>query len=239
MGLATGLMPFLMQEGARRPWSGDVLTLGRQNIAVTGKDLTRLNADPSLRCLVRQPISSDDRLSDHQLFRALGFDRVFALDINAYENADYIVDMNAACVPSHLQGRFDLVFDGGTLEHVFDIATALRNTCQMVKPGGRIMHMGPMSNCADHGFYSFSPVLFADFYSANKWDIHRITVARFEPDTDFWELTDYHPNDYGTLGQLGGGAYLVLVCVQATSESTFDLIPQQSFFKKLWAETHP
>lgn len=229
MGLATGLMPFLMREGAQRPWSGDVLTLGRQNIAVSGSDLNRLNADASLRCLVQQPADSDVRLSDHQLFRALGFDQVFALDISAYESADFIVDLNAASVPSHLQERFDLVFDGGTLEHVFDIASALRNTCRMVKPGGRIMHIGPMSNCVDHGFYSFSPLLFANFYQANKWTIHRITVARFEPGTDFWELTDYHPSNYGTLGQLGGGAYLVLVCVQASGESTFDVVPQQSF----------
>ena len=75
MGLATGLMPFLMQEGAQRPWSGDVLTSGRQNIAVSGRDLARLNADASLRCLVHQPPDSEDRLSDDELFRALGFDR--------------------------------------------------------------------------------------------------------------------------------------------------------------------
>ena len=133
-----------------------------------------------------------------ELFEELGFVGLLALDANPYEKPDIVHDLNHAEIPEDLIGRFDLVFDGGTLEHVFDVANALRTVCRFTKPGGRVVHLNPLSNCVDHGFYSFSPILFADFYAANNWVIRRLAIARFEcdPATDPWEIRDYRPDEF-------------------------------------------
>jgi SAM-dependent methyltransferase len=131
-----------------------------------------------------------------------------------------------------------LVFDGGTLEHVFDVANALRTVCRFTKPGGRVVHLSPLSNCVDHGFYSFSPIFFTDFYAANNWIIRRLAIARFErdPATDPWEIRDYRPDDFLRLGALPEGTYFLLTCVESKSDSTYEVVPQQSYYTKVWGE---
>ena len=53
----------------------------------------------------------------------------------------------------------DLVFDGGTLEHVFNFSTALKNCMQMVAPGGRFVSVTMPNNWSGHRFSPVSPAL--------------------------------------------------------------------------------
>ena len=62
-----------------------------------------------------------------------------------------------------------MIIDGGTMEHIFHIPNVLNNIYRMLRVGGRIIHISPSSNYVDHGFYSFSPTLFYDFYQTNKF----------------------------------------------------------------------
>jgi SAM-dependent methyltransferase len=226
-----------MEEGSVRPWSGEVLTLGRQQTSVTCADFRALANEVCFPVAQsRLPTGPDAPLSDQQLFRGLGFDQIAALDASAHEGADILHDLNNSDVPPNCSARFDVVFDGGTMEHVFDIAAVLRGICRMTRTGGRVIHISPMSNCVDHGFYSFSPTLFADFYAANNWLIRRLSIARFEADAsaDAWSFHDYVPDEFSRLGALEPGAYFVLACVQATDKSTATVVPQQSYYRKIW-----
>jgi hypothetical protein len=63
-------------------------------------------------------------------------------------------------VPEHLKGKFSFVLDGGTLEHVFEYPTAIKNCMEMVKPDGHLLLITPANNFFGHGFYQFSPELF-------------------------------------------------------------------------------
>ena len=237
MGIAIGALRFLMEEGVARPWSGQVLTLGRQLTAVTAGASTRLAREAGFAARPWGDARDDnDNLSDVQLFAGLGFDRLLALDANLYEKPDIVHDLNRAEIPENLSGRFDLVFDGGTLEHVFDVASALRAVCRFTKPGGRVVHLSPLSNCVDHGFYSFSPILFRDFYAANNWIIRRLATARFEhePASDPWEIRDYQPDDFARLGALATGTYFLLTCVESKMNSTCEAVPQQSYYTQVW-----
>lgn len=237
MGIALGALRFLMQEGAIRPWSGELLTLGRQDTSVTPADFHAVAHEVGFSIArSRMPADSTACLSDRQLFAGLGFDNVLALDANAHEGADILHDLNSAEVPIACSARFDLVLDGGTMEHVFDVAAVLRTICRMTRPGGRVVHISPLSNCADHGFYSFSPTLFADFYSTNNWLIRRLSVARFQrnPSSEPWAVLDYSPEQYGEMGALEPGTYYVLACVQSTHDSTFSAVPQQLYYRNLW-----
>lgn len=237
MGIALGAFEFLMAEGAARPWSGKVLTLGRQDTSVCAADLGRV-ADRYgvvLPPFVYQVWDQQDMLTDRQLFQALGFSSLLALDASTHEGADIWHDLNVREIPTGCKEEFDLVFDGGTLEHVFDVPAALSVIAGMTRAGGRVIHVSPLSNCVDHGFYSFSPTLFADFYSANGWQIRHIAIARFEkdPSRDPWTITDYQPEVFSRLGTLDSGTYFLLTCVQSTSNSTGNVVPQQSYYRGL------
>lgn len=66
---------------------------------------------------------------------------------------------------------YDVIFDGGTLEHIYSPAAALENIGQCTRTGGVVVHLVPMDNMINHGFYQFSPKLFFDYYGWNKWEM--------------------------------------------------------------------
>jgi hypothetical protein len=108
---------------------------------------------------------------------ALGTRELQALDASAYEGADILHDLNEP-VPEELDGRFDLVFDGGSLEHVFDLRTALVNYMRMVRVGGRLIIQTMANNHCGHGFYQFSPELFFRVLSeANGYRVERLQLV--------------------------------------------------------------
>jgi SAM-dependent methyltransferase len=242
MGIAVSALRFLVDEGKREAWCGAILTLGRQDMGFTHAQMREVAAqrgyalrDAGLPTLSSKAVEAARQfVDDAWAFRALGFDTVFVLDANAYENPTLIYDLNSANLPSSMESAFDLVLDAGTLEHIFDVPCALRTLCRVVRPGGRIIHISPASNCIDHGFYSFSPTLFADFYAANGFEILRIALARFDrnPATEDWEIEDYDPSRWGTIGAIKSGSFFLLACVRRRSTSTWDRVPQQSYYRK-------
>jgi SAM-dependent methyltransferase len=110
-------------------------------------------------------------------FKHLGFAQVSALDISDYEGADIVGDLNDPDLPQKIGRRFDLVYDSGTLEHIFDASTGLRSIAKLVHPGGVVVHATPCNGFVDHGFWQVSPDLYKAFYSAAGFEI--MTVALF------------------------------------------------------------
>ena len=117
------------------------------------------------------------------LFRALGASVVHAMDASPYEGADVVHDLNEE-LPPELAERYSVVFDGGTLEHVFNLPTALRSTMEMVEPGGHLIAGVVANNEFGHGFYQFSPELFFRALSPeNGFRVERVVAfeAELEP----------------------------------------------------------
>ena len=100
-----------------------------------------------------------------EFFEKIG-SKLDCVDIVASRGVERIVDLN---YPEDL-GQYDLVIDGGTIEHCFMAGQAILNAAGAVKPGGRIMHGTPMS-MVNHGFWNVCPTLYYDFYTQNGWEI--------------------------------------------------------------------
>jgi hypothetical protein len=98
------------------------------------------------------------------LFSLCGYD-LDCIDISLARGDEIIVDMNQP-LPSELEGQFDVVYDGGTLEHCFNIAQAMKNMALACKVGGFCLNINPL-NVYNHGFYNLSPTFYADFYGCN------------------------------------------------------------------------
>jgi len=91
-------------------------------------------------------------------FKALGWPRVDAMDLSDFEGAEVLHDLNAP-LPDALKGQYGLVYDGGTTEHVFDVATCMRNIDELLAEGGILSACSPGNGWFSHGFYQFGPEL--------------------------------------------------------------------------------
>ncbi len=159
MGLDINSVLFLLSARNQGVELGDVLMIGRQQLMVYPEKIKQL--------LLAAGISTDffsSKLTgfSEPLFMALGARSVRSLDVSPFEGAEVLHDLNKP-ITNELKEKFDLVYDGGALEHVFNFPTALQNCMEMLRPGGRLFLDTITNNWCGHGFYQFSPEL---FYSA-------------------------------------------------------------------------
>ncbi|HVJ66666.1 MAG TPA: class I SAM-dependent methyltransferase [Caulifigura sp.] len=241
------LAELLLRESAARPFHGEVATLGRLHVYFTADELENCAARAGAklaefpRTLHREPdLARRGFLADDSFLTALGFQSSTRVDYSDYEAAEEILDLNSAETPRHLQQRFDVIIDSGTIEHVFHLPNALAHLARMLKPGGRIIHISPSSNCMDHGFYGFSPTFFTDYYEENHYELPAVQVCRFlkpheQARCDIYDYTA----DRGSrlqIGCLDSSVYFVFVVARMTPESTSGVIPQQSAYRRRWSD---
>lgn len=234
----------LLRQHRRRPFSGRVLCLGAPDVYFTDEALAGMasavgapiDRSAPARLSTRPDFQGLGYLSGDTLLSRLGFAAVDVLDVSPFEGARLIHDLNDPNLPAEWVGRFDAVVDHGTLEHVFHLPHALMNLWRLLKVGGRLMHSSPTSNLVDHGFYMFSPTLFHDFYSANRWAIDDIFVVSMTPrqETEPFFYTEYEPGTFDAVsyGGLGAGMYFTVGFFTKTPESTADVVPQQGAYRR-------
>jgi SAM-dependent methyltransferase len=232
-----GISPYAVGMLAKHHGDGlfregrDALTLGKQQIH--NLDLcNRFLKTANLPLIHTTDISSGDK----DLFvGALGFQSVSSLDASTFEGADICHDMNLPVSESHFC-RFDLIFNGGTIEHIFDLKMALSNIHNMLRVGGIIIHGAPSNNHVDHGFYQLSPTFFFDYYSVNNYDILKCFFVEYQREHDRipWKWYEYRPGslDAVSFGGLNSSLWHTWFVTQKTKFSTSEVIPQQGSYRK-------
>lgn len=157
MGVNLHSLNFLLLNSKRREF-GKTLTLGKLKIYVDEFNIKKILNDKNYK---------KQKYIDEVLINYFGSTQVDVLDINDYEGANIIHDLNIK-IPEKLEDKYDTILDFGTLEHIFDVKTAIENISLMSKKNGMILHVSPTNNFCGHGFYQFSPEFFNTVYSLNK-----------------------------------------------------------------------
>jgi hypothetical protein len=244
MGCPLPVLRWLAQEHRRKPLRGPVLTLGRQCVYATFAEVTEMLREEGIAPHPLPPGMSErtnlpgwrDRpeagyTSDRAFFHALGGLETRAVDSSDYEQAEILWDLNRP-VPAEHHGRFGTIFDGGTLEHVFDTRVALENVARMLRVGGRAIHTNPASNYVAHGFYQFSPALYYDWYAANGFTDPRCLIVEQPTWTQVgrgWRAWAWDPaRPYSHL--CSRRPLMLFFSAEKTATSTHDRIPQQGEF---------
>lgn len=186
MGIGLHSLDMLLKEATTRPFSGRVLSIGVMDVHFSFNYLEReaerygviLERPDEITFATKPRLAERNCISDITFFQAMGFSEIVRLDVSGYEGADEIFDLNSTSTPTTLLERFDVLYNGGTLEHVFDVPEALKNLHNMTARDGRIIHNCPVSNAVDHGFYCFSPSFFSDYHDENSYDTNSIYVTR-------------------------------------------------------------
>lgn len=253
MGLALPALVMLLHERKARPFSGTILQLGRQDIYFDYETLqsvaqqmgVSLRTLETITCRPNEWMPGVKTIDDRTLFKSLGFDAVQSTDASDYEQADFVHDFNQP-IPAEMHNRFDLVYDGGSLEHIFHVPNALSNFHALLKVGGRIIHNVPTHNFVDHGFYCFSPTLFQDYYEANKFADIRGHVLGIKLPFKHNEMPTIFPYQPGMLEPYSVGgitkekfhgceALSTTFSATKTAESLGNVIPTQRRYQQWWA----
>jgi predicted O-methyltransferase YrrM len=173
------------------------------------------------------------------LFKTWGFSESLALDVSGYEGAEVLFDLNRSDLPASLLDRFGLIINGGTLEHVFHVPNALYNISRVLKIGGMIVHIAPLHNWIDHGFYQFGPTLFYDYYRQCNYPVleaacffYDIRSEALAPRSTIWRVDPAPPGSFGSgrAGSLGTNAGLLVMLVQKTADPSHATTPIQSLY---------
>ncbi len=160
MGIDRNAIAFLVSARRLGVSFDKTLMLGRQGLLVDqpgisagfGENGTKLSRKEATAIIGRDGYAEG-------LFTRLGGRRVDSLDADAYERSTIVHDLNKP-LPGDLRGHYNAVFDGGTLEHVFNYPAALHNALSAVSVGGHFLSVAPMNGWVGHGFYQLSPELF-------------------------------------------------------------------------------
>lgn len=209
-----------------------VATLGRQGLHISEKDLQNVLDSNGLGVRAADVLQARGGYAE-SLLAALGAKHVDSIDASAYEAASIVHDMNTP-IPEGMKGRYSLVIDGGTLEHVFNFPTAIKNCLELVKQGGFFIGITPANNFFGHGFYQFSPELYFRVFSAENG--YEVTKMLFYGDTRnacVYEVSD--PNVVASRVNLTNSlpSYLFVIARRAEQRPLFLQAPYQSDYENI------
>jgi len=111
------------------------------------------------------------RIEPVSFYHVLGFDVLF-LDLfyPPNRNPDVVrMDLNEP-LPAIFQNQFDVVLDGGTIEHCYNAPQAMKSCAEAVKIGGILNNGNPLFSL-NHGFYNFSPIFYTRFFEVNGFSL--------------------------------------------------------------------
>jgi hypothetical protein len=188
------LLHHLVRQHRLAPLAEPLLTLGVQDVLATYDELKRIF---EVEGVVPREVPPQDRQPTTSLiykrlgeecggfvhartfFRMLGIDDYHDLDASTAEGPMLVHDLNEP-VPPQWHGRFGTILDAGTLEHIFDLRTALANIVRLLRVGGAVLHISPLSGWVNHGFIQVSPCLYYDYYQANGFQVRDACVLRLK-----------------------------------------------------------
>jgi SAM-dependent methyltransferase len=189
MGLDINSVQFLLAARKRAVEFGDVLMIGRQQLMVYPAKVRQVLVDANIPADLFSASATDTDYAE-PLFKALGARTVRSLDVSSFEGAEVLHDLNKP-LPDKLKQQFDLVYDGGTLEHVFNFPVALQNCMELLRPGGYLFLDTIANNWCGHGFYQFSPELFFSALSEeNGFSVEQMIAHAVGPYNRWLEVSD-------------------------------------------------
>lgn len=236
MGLDTNGIRFLLSSRKKGVSFENTLMVGRQILNLEPRELRENLAGFGLlesEDQVKNFLTESGGYAEHFL-RSLGARHVDSLDYSAYEGANILHDMNLPVAPE-LKGRYSLVLESGSLEHIFNFPRAIANCMEMVAEGGHLLVVTPVNNIMGHGFYQFSPEVFYRILNeANGFIIEQMLIFEYSPQEKWYQVED--PKKVRCRVELMNSSATYL-CVRARRLKTapvFERFPYQSDYEDAW-----
>jgi SAM-dependent methyltransferase len=232
MGLDIGSLDFLMRH--RNRIKGECLQLGRQGMHLVPPFSLYEDARKIFNKYDDSPFENIIDTNGHteKLFTYLGASAVESMDYSSYEQATIIHDLNQP-ITDDLKNRFDFIYDGGTIEHVFDIKMVFDNIKRMLKVGGTFVSVNCGNNFCGHGFYQFSPELYRSVFSKEAgYNLFSLQLMNVGPNPEPVDV----PNNRGMRQEISTANIPIYICAAAEKleEKNTTQNIQQSDYITIW-----
>jgi hypothetical protein len=232
MGITRNCVQFLTYSKQKDVSFEHTLMLGRQQLFVSEDEIRSMQEKFGLS----GKFSNRDNYAE-PLFELLGASRVDSLDYSSFEKATIIHNLNVPIPPS-LKAAYSVVFDGGTLEHVFNFPVALKNCMDALRIGGHFLCITPANNQCGHGFYQFSPELFYSLFTpAHGFKTKLVAIAVEHPERGIQEWYSVaNPHDIKKRITLVNSfpTYLMVIAEKVADTDRIELNPFQSDYQYIW-----
>lgn len=189
MGLDVNGARFMISAHKRGAKFGRTIMIGRHSMNVFPQTVTALLELHGFTSEKFRDAGPDCAFAE-PFFETLGAESVDSLDNSYFEGAKFVHDLNQP-IREAWKRQFDAVYDGGTLEHVFNFPVALQNCMELLREEGHLFIHTCTNNLCGHGFYQFSPELFYRAFSTeNGFRVERMVIHRVGPYGNWYEVSD-------------------------------------------------
>ena len=215
------------------------LTIGRQNLYADAAAIMEAYADVGAHIAATDADGIVRESSGYMesLLRYWGAHAVDSLDASNYEGATIVHDLNHP-LPDELHGKYSLVFDGGSLEHIFNFPGALKSCMDAIELGGHFVTITPANNQFGHGFYQFGPDLFYQALSpANGFNMVVVLMRASHRCARWREVSN--PQAVGTRVLLTSPwpSLLFMLAKRVSIVEALVTAPQQSDYTVAWSDS--
>jgi len=155
----------------------------------------------------------------------LNYRDTVAIDFGGTEKA-LKLDLNQ---PISLGREFDVVYNGGTAEHVFNVWQFFKTVHDHTACGGLMIHGAPFTGWLDHGFFNFNPTFFWDLAAANGYVVQLFLYTELAP---LKIITISHREQLAEMaiaGQIGTNSNIYVV-FKKPDENRLFITPQQGYY---------
>ncbi|MEZ6126252.1 MAG: class I SAM-dependent methyltransferase [Planctomycetaceae bacterium] len=236
MGLDANGSRFLLHARSTGVKFDSTLMIGRQDLHIRKSDLLSLMHEYPGCCVDGADgiIGKSNCSYADDFLRCLGAVTVDSLDHSSFEGAAICHDLNEP-ISDQYHGRYDVVLDGGSLEHVFDIRQAFRNCMQLVRAGGHYLGITPANNFMGHGFYQFSPEFYFRLFSEpNGFEMQTMILFEHRRNSAWYEVRS--PTEVRSRVSLKNfeRTYLLVIARRVADKPILLSPPQQSDYEAAW-----
>jgi len=248
MGLKFGVVEQLLALTKRTDFAPrTAVTIGRLNVYLRTNEWRALVAIASPDVGARLRVAADSTAfggyADALLSALWPNVAIDVMDASDYEGANLLHDLNQP-LPMALHGAYDLVIEAGTIEHIFNVAEAIRTLLRLVREQGVVVLDTPANNLCGHGFFQVSPeLIYRVFCAENGFRLDTCLLEEFRfPSTELSTrkrvVVPRDPSDVRDRVRVmtSGAAELCAVATRLGSQDPFGSgWPMQSDYQTLWA----
>lgn len=228
-----GLLTYLRQNGnlptkphvlefGEANWFGDmpVQQLVNDIEALVGDESRKRHLLSELEKAQQDPEPSSKR-EIAKIFYATLLDQESLTAVDLFGSAEALaLDVNQ---PLALGKQFDICFDFGTAEHVFNLYQLFKSVHESTRPGGLMIHGTALSGWYDQGFYNFKPEYYWALAAKNGYEVlamvyaelHPLKMVEIQSQEDFLAMAKE--------GQIGNDSLLYAVMRKPAGDSEFQI----------------
>jgi hypothetical protein len=197
-----------------------------EDIAATGRFFGITSPPPSFTW--NGPRSDTNVLAGAPLAREfwtwLGFNYA-SIDIDGSPGS-IPLDLNYDEVPTDLIGKYDVVTNFGTTEHVANQLQSFKIAHDLATPGGLMLHVLPASGGLNHGLVSYNPKFFWMLGRSNGYKIAFMTMGQSERNSGLPQnllefLALYEPNAANDFAAYTMPVTSIVVALQKVFDTPF------------------